>query len=61
MSELRDQADEPAEGGPRGRVVAEVALTPAARLAAYVRGGGVVVPLLTALLAFFDRRPRRAR
>ena len=30
-----------------------VAQTPAARLAAYVRGGGVVVPVLTALLAFF--------
>jgi general nucleoside transport system permease protein len=30
-----------------------VARTPAARLAAYVRGGGVVVPVLTALLAFF--------
>jgi simple sugar transport system permease protein len=29
-----------------------VAVTPAARLAAYVRGGGIVVPLLTALLAF---------
>ena len=29
-----------------------VAQTPASRLAAYVRGGGVVVPLLTALLAF---------
>jgi simple sugar transport system permease protein len=28
------------------------AQTPASRLAAYVRGGGVVVPLLTALLAF---------
>jgi ABC-type uncharacterized transport system permease subunit len=28
------------------------AQTPAARLAAYVRGGGVVVPVLTALLAF---------
>jgi ABC-type uncharacterized transport system permease subunit len=28
------------------------ATTPAARLAAYMRGGGVVVPLLTALLAF---------
>jgi general nucleoside transport system permease protein len=28
------------------------AATPAARLAAYIRGGGVVVPLLTALLAF---------
>jgi general nucleoside transport system permease protein len=29
------------------------AQTPASRLAAYVRGGGVVVPLLTTLLAFF--------
>ena len=29
-----------------------VASTPASRLAAYIRGGGVVVPLLTALLAF---------
>ncbi|MGH2822967.1 MAG: ABC transporter permease, partial [Thermoleophilaceae bacterium] len=27
-------------------------VTPAARMAAYVRGGGVVVPVLTALLAF---------
>jgi ABC-type uncharacterized transport system permease subunit len=31
---------------------AEVATTPAARMAAYIRGGGVVVPVLTALLAF---------
>jgi general nucleoside transport system permease protein len=30
-----------------------VATTPAARLAAYVQGGGVIVPVLTALLAFF--------
>jgi simple sugar transport system permease protein len=29
-----------------------VAQTPASRLAAYIRGGGVIVPLLTALLAF---------
>ena len=29
------------------------AITPAARLAAYVRGGGIVVPVLTALVAFF--------
>jgi general nucleoside transport system permease protein len=29
-----------------------VATTPASRLAAYIRGGGVIVPLLTALLAF---------
>jgi general nucleoside transport system permease protein len=31
---------------------AVAAATPASRLAAYVRGGGVVVPLLTTLLAF---------
>jgi ABC-type uncharacterized transport system permease subunit len=31
---------------------AGAAQTPASRLAAYIRGGGVVVPLLTALLAF---------
>jgi general nucleoside transport system permease protein len=30
-----------------------VAGTPASRLAAYIRSGGVIVPLLTALLAFF--------
>ena len=41
MTEPVDQL----EGTPVGR-------TPAARLAAYVRGGGVVVPVLTALLAF---------
>jgi ABC-type uncharacterized transport system permease subunit len=29
------------------------AMTPAARLAGYVRGGGIVVPVLTTLLAFF--------
>ncbi|HEX5897613.1 MAG TPA: ABC transporter permease [Thermoleophilaceae bacterium] len=29
------------------------AATPASRLAAYVRGGGVIVPVLTTLLAFF--------
>ena len=42
MTEPVDQL----EGTPVGQ-------TPAARLAAYVRGGGVVVPVLTALLAFF--------
>ena len=53
MNERRDLADEPAEGGTlAGESAAEVALTPAARMAAYVRGGGVVVPVLTALLAF---------
>jgi general nucleoside transport system permease protein len=35
------------EPGPEG-----AAITPAARLAAYVEGGGVIVPLLTAVLAF---------
>jgi general nucleoside transport system permease protein len=30
-----------------------VATTPASRLAGYLRGGGVIVPLLTTLLAFF--------
>ena len=39
-------ARRPARGG------GPVAQTPAARLAAYMRGGGIVVPLLTALLAF---------
>jgi simple sugar transport system permease protein len=35
------------EGGPEA-----AATTPAARLAAYVQGGGVIVPVLTAVLAF---------
>jgi general nucleoside transport system permease protein len=35
------------ESGPEG-----AATTPAARLAAYMQGGGVVVPVLTAVLAF---------
>ncbi|MGH2798741.1 MAG: hypothetical protein ACRDM0_13950, partial [Thermoleophilaceae bacterium] len=54
MRDRRDPAQEPAEGqtlaGEPG--AGEVAVTPAARMAAYVRGGGVVVPVLTALLAF---------
>jgi len=33
--------------------VEEGALTPAARLAGYMRGGGIVVPLLTVVFAFF--------
>jgi ABC-type uncharacterized transport system permease subunit len=36
------------EGGPEA-----AAVTPAARLAAYLQGGGVIVPVLTAALAFF--------
>ena len=44
---------EPAEGPAlAGGGTADVAQTPAARLAGYVRGGGVVVPLLTVALAF---------
>jgi general nucleoside transport system permease protein len=53
VTDRRDAADEPVEGGTlAGESTAEVALTPAARMAAYVRGGGVIVPVLTALLAF---------
>jgi general nucleoside transport system permease protein len=37
---------------PVDQLEGSVAQTPASRLAAYIRGGGVVVPLLTALLAF---------
>jgi general nucleoside transport system permease protein len=53
------QPKDPVDTAPAGGALAgeeypaEAARTPAARLAAYVRGGGVVVPLLTALLAFF--------
>jgi ABC-type uncharacterized transport system permease subunit len=36
------------EGGPEA-----AAVTPAARLASYVRGGGIIVPVLTTVLAFF--------
>jgi general nucleoside transport system permease protein len=53
VTERRDPADEPVEGGTlAGESTVEVAVTPAARMAAYIRGGGVVVPVLTALLAF---------
>jgi ABC-type uncharacterized transport system permease subunit len=53
VNDRRDQADEPAEGGTlAGESTADVAVTPAARMAAYIRGGGVVVPVLTAVLAF---------
>ena len=38
--------------GPVDPVEPEAITTPAARLASYVRGGGIVVPLLTALIAF---------
>jgi general nucleoside transport system permease protein len=51
---------DPVDPAPAGGALAgedypagEAAQTPAARLAAYIRGGGIVVPLLTALLAFF--------
>ena len=36
---------------PAGEIA--TAQTPAARLAAYIRGGGALIPILTALLAFF--------
>jgi general nucleoside transport system permease protein len=53
VNDRRDPADEPAEGGTlAGESATEIAVTPAARMAAYIRGGGVVVPVLTALLAF---------
>jgi general nucleoside transport system permease protein len=53
VTDRRERVDEPVEGGTlAGESTAEVALTPAARMAAYVRGGGVVVPVLTAFLAF---------
>ena len=54
MSPRDDQAPDP-EDGPGlapDEAAAASAQTPASRLAAYVRGGGVIVPLLTALLAF---------
>ena len=37
---------------PADQLEGPVAQTPASRLAAYIRGGGLIVPLLTALLAF---------
>jgi simple sugar transport system permease protein len=53
VTNRRDREDEPVEGGIlAGDPTAEVAVTPAARMAAYIRGGGVVVPVLTAFLAF---------
>jgi ABC-type uncharacterized transport system permease subunit len=54
VSPRDDQAPDPEEGPGLApdEASAVSAQTPAARLAAYVRGGGVVVPLLTALLAF---------
>jgi general nucleoside transport system permease protein len=53
VTDRRERDDEPLEGGTlAGESATEVALTPAARMAAYVRGGGVVVPVLTAFLAF---------
>jgi general nucleoside transport system permease protein len=51
-----DQPETEAAGGALAGeeyLAGEAARTPAARLAAYIRGGGIVVPLLTAVLAFF--------
>ena len=52
MSEpdLEPQAGAALAGEPGPEVAA---MTPAARLAGYVRGGGIIVPVLTTLLAFF--------
>ena len=60
MTEGRDPRDPGPEPEPEPDAPAPVDLdtldarsqTPASRLAAYVRGGGVIVPLLTVLLAF---------
>jgi general nucleoside transport system permease protein len=55
VTRLPDRPDTaPAGGALAGEEypAGEAARTPAARLAAYVRGGGIVVPLLTAVLAF---------
>jgi general nucleoside transport system permease protein len=54
VRERRDPAEPEVGGQELGGEAAprEIAVTPAARMAAYVRGGGVVVPVLTALLAF---------
>jgi general nucleoside transport system permease protein len=51
----KDPVDSAPEGGPLAGEeypAGEAARTPTARLAAYIRGGGIVVPLLTAALAF---------
>jgi ABC-type uncharacterized transport system permease subunit len=54
VSERPDPREEPVAGqGLAGETAAgSMGGTPAARLAAYVRGGGIVVPLLTVTLAF---------
>jgi general nucleoside transport system permease protein len=50
--EREPEQTDTAGGGVLAGEPAVAAATPAARLAAYVRGGGVVVPVLTAALAF---------
>ena len=54
MTDRRDPADSAvADRAPTGEATTEsVAGRPAARLAAYIRGGGILVPLLTVVLAF---------
>jgi ABC-type uncharacterized transport system permease subunit len=54
VTKRRDPAEPEVGGQELGGEAAprEIAVTPAARMAAYIRGGGVVVPVLTALLAF---------
>jgi ABC-type uncharacterized transport system permease subunit len=48
-TDLEPQAGQALSGEPGPEAAA---VTPAARLAAYVQGGGIIVPLLTAVLAF---------
>ena len=52
MTERPDPREPEVAGEALAGEAAAVAGTPAARLAAYVRGGGVIIPVLTALLAF---------
>jgi ABC-type uncharacterized transport system permease subunit len=53
VTERRDPDEAPGGQALAGEPGAgEVATTPAARMAAYIRGGGVIVPVLTAALAF---------
>ena len=53
MSAPDPSSRRPARRSPARRGPEAAATTSAARLAAYVQGGGVIVPLLTAVLAFF--------
>jgi ABC-type uncharacterized transport system permease subunit len=52
VTEPREPEEAPGGHALAGEPGAAIATTPAARMAAYIRGGGIVVPILTALLAF---------